>query len=359
MNKRVVVAIFLTCLFQVRGFNQMEKIQQLNKLFTSGKYLNTCALADSFLILYPENRTFNLYRGMACVELSKFNEAVPYLQLASQITMDDSDTISSYALGYLACCNFMLHGDATAEETLKKAYKTNGTPHSEKFINSQSLLFGVEDFYDDWYSVCTQQVNFWFQDTVNRNIDEFITEHLHAYDSILAFFGSEIPRRINFFVWKSVEHAVETLYVKPAFASAVYCCIHSNFNESIGHELTHIISWYSSEIQHVSKLIFEGTAVCFDHTQRNRKEYVQAFITHHQLGEISLKALWNDWQNYPQELSYPLGGLLVEKIINTYGREKYLEFFPNQSYENALMVFGSGFEKLIFNLEMELKRDEP
>lgn len=359
MNKRLVVAMLLASLYQVRGFNQVEKIQQLNKLYTSGKYLNTIALADSFLLFNPENRPFNLYRGMACVEASKFKDAVPYLQLASQITMDDSDTIGSYALGYLACCDFMLQGDAAAEETLKRAFRTNGTPRSEKFINSQSLLFGIEDFYDDWYSVCTAQVNFWFQDTVNRNIDKYVTEHLHAFDSIMAFFGSNIPRKINFFVWKSVEHAIETLFVKPAFASAVYCCIHSNFDESIGHELTHVISWYMSDNLDVKRLIFEGTAVFFDHTQRNRKGYVQAYISHHQLEEISLRKLWNDWYTYPQELNYPLGGLLVEKIINTYGREKYLEFFPNQSYENALLVFGTSFEKLIYDLEKDLKKIEP
>jgi tetratricopeptide (TPR) repeat protein len=355
MNKRLISTLVIAWFCVVTGFNQTEKIQKLNSLFKSGNYIGTIALADSFLSLNPDNRTYNLYRGMACVETSKFTEAVPYLQIASQIVLDDSDTIASYALGYLACCDFILNGDDAAEETFKKAYKANGTHYTEKFINSQSLLFGIEDFYSDWYSVCSESVNFWFQDTADKNIEKFVTEHLYAFDTILAFFGSNLPRKINFFVWKSVEHAIETLYVKPAFASPVYCCIHSNFNESTGHEFTHVISWYSSEIQHVEKLVFEGAAVYFDLTQRDKKEFIQAYINHNRLGKISIKSLWNDWQTYPQELNYPLGGLLIEKIVKTYGREKFLEFFSNQTYENALKVFGPGFEELISSLENELQ----
>lgn len=337
------------------GISQYSQVKILDSIFKAGDYEKTIALAGKYLTEYTQSRELNLYRGMALVETDNFKQAQSHLQLASQSVFDDSDTISSWALGYLACCKFMLEGDKKAKETFKDAYKANGTFHTEKFINSRSLLFGLEDFYEDWHSVNSEHIHFWFEDTLNRNIPQFVLEHEQAFDSIHSFFGGNVPRIINYLVWSNIEHAAETLYVKPAFASPVYCCVHSNFNQSLGHELAHILAWYSCKLEKTNQIIFEGVAVYFDMTDRDKIDFVKAYIRHHKLKGPSFKMLWENWEYYPEQLSYPLSGILVASLISTYGHNKFMEFFPNQSYENAISVFGAGLEQLIASLEKELQ----
>jgi len=56
--------------------------------------------------------------------------------------------------------------------------------------------------------------------------------------------------------------------------------------------------------------------------------------------KIDIKDGWNNWGKYPQELTYPLSGLFVEELISRFGKEKFLAFFTDQTYENAMKVFG-------------------
>ncbi|MDX2432825.1 MAG: hypothetical protein QNK35_17940, partial [Bacteroides sp.] len=97
-------------------------------------------------------------------------------------------------------------------------------------------------------------------------------------------------------------------------------------------------------------LINEGTSVCFDMSNNNRKQTVSNYLKNN--GEsIDIRDVWSNWNKYPQELSYPLAGLFVTALIEGFGRDEFLSFFPNQTYENARAVFGEDLDVMIEEFE--------
>ena len=143
--------------------------------------------------------------------------------------------------------------------------------------------------------------------------------------------------------------------MNPAFASPGYCCIHSNTNLTPGHEITHILSHFSTPGSIKNEFIFEGIAVAFDQSDRDKEAFVRAYARRKKIEEFSIDSAWKNHGLYPKTLTYPLGGILVERIIQQFGREKFIEFMQDQSYENALKIFGDQLQVLISTLELELQ----
>ena len=67
--------------------------------------------------------------------------------------------------------------------------------------------------------------------------------------------------------------------------------------------------------------------------------------------KITIREVWTDWKGYPEELSYPLSGLFVKELIDNFGRDKFIEFFSNQTYDNAKLVFGEKLDLVIKEFE--------
>ena len=68
-----------------------------------------------------------------------------------------------------------------------------------------------------------------------------------------------------------------------------------------------------------------------------------------------LRALWDDWSLLPGDVSYPLAGAWVEHLVAKGGRERFLEFFVDQTREHAREVYGSDLESWIEEFEVELR----
>ena len=70
--------------------------------------------------------------------------------------------------------------------------------------------------------------------------------------------------------------------------------------------------------------------------------------------KIVIKDYWENGREYSEEILYPLSGLFVQELIEKYGTEKFLEFFKNQTYENAKLVYGNELDSLIKEFENKL-----
>ena len=216
------------------------------------------------------------------------------------------------------------------------------------------LLFGIHEVYDDWIEIRMEHFNFWFKDTSGFSVDKYISDHEEAFTTCNEFFRAKLPKRIDFFVWSSTDEALNTLFINPAFASPDYCCIHSNPNLTPWHEITHILSHFAIPESIKNKFIFEGIAVAFDQSNKNKEVFLRAFLKQKKIKELSIVSVWQNTDLYPKALYYSLGGILVEHMIEQFGREKFITFMKNQSYENALKVFGNGLDALIKQIENEL-----
>jgi len=51
-----------------------------------------------------------------------------------------------------------------------------------------------------------------------------------------------------------------------------------------------------------------------------------------------------------------LACVFTKELIDNFGKDKFLEFFKNQTYDNAKIVFGDKLDRLIEKTENEINK---
>jgi hypothetical protein len=57
---------------------------------------------------------------------------------------------------------------------------------------------------------------------------------------------------------------------------------------------------------------------------------------------------------YPEWVYYPLAGEFVFRILDKWGKDKLIDLIKNQTYENALLIYGEELNAIISELENEI-----
>ncbi|MBP1618037.1 MAG: hypothetical protein H6Q14_1864 [Bacteroidetes bacterium] len=169
-------------------------------------------------------------------------------------------------------------------------------------------------------------------------IENYVSKREVAYKKINTFFKSTLPKKIDFYVWESREDAMRILKANLGFAKPDFCIVHTHYQQTIGHEMTHVISNFSTKFLNKAGLINEGTGVCFDQTNHNREQIVKDWLKANGK-KVSIVEIWDNWKGYPEELTYPLSGLFVKELIDKFGQEKFIEFFwQSNIYECKISI---------------------
>jgi hypothetical protein len=237
-----------------------------------------------------------------------------------------------------------------SKQVLEECIKLNATNNITQHAYKRTLLFGHHNFYDNWKVIASENFRFHFQNMADDDIQKFISSHEAAYQKINDFFKSTLPKKIDFFVWRSREDAKNILKSDLGFADPATCTLHAHTQETTGHEMTHVISHYATGISKKSGLINEGTAAYFDQENNDKEQLVKDRL-HTPTKQVDIKNLWTNWQSLPQELSYPLAAVFVKELIDTFGKDKFITFFKMQTYENAQQVFGDEIDNVITRVE--------
>ncbi|WP_346856722.1 tetratricopeptide repeat protein [uncultured Draconibacterium sp.] len=344
MKAKFTFVCFIIC-FIVNAQSLQE--QELNNLYSSKKTDQLIDKAIEYLKSDPDNLNYNVILGRTLTEIGNYNEALPYLQFA----VDNGDSSGKeLGLGFLGICYYMLSDFEKSESALRACINLNTSHNANEISARVAGLLGYEEFYNDWKVVESNNFCFHFQNMDDTEIRRYVESREKAFKEINTFFESSLPKKIDFFVWDSREDAKRILHKDLGFAEPAYCIIHSYFNQSKGHEITHVISHYTWAISEKTRFINEGTAVCFDQTNQNRLNKVKYWIRTNDK-RIEIRDFWQNGREYSEEVLYPLAGLFVQELIEKFGREKFLEFFKNQSYENAQVVYG--MELFMFIKEFE------
>lgn len=348
--KNIFVSFFL--LASLVAFGQSSVVDDLWKLYQSKDYDQVIDKAVPLLEADPLNVNLNLLIGRTYTDQGNFKEAVPYLTC---VVKNDSNNswLKAWALGYLGTCYFMLQKYQDSKQSLTECIHLNATKNATNDAYGKTLLFGFHEFYDHWKIVETENFRFYFQNMSDGDIEKYTSLRENAYKSINGFFKSTLPKKTDFFVWESREDAVRILKANLGFARPGFCIVHSHYQQTVGHEMTHVISHYTTDISHKTRFINEGTAVCFDLTRQDRLTQVKKWVVANQQ-QISIKDCWENKAKYAEEILYPLSGLFVKDLIDYFGREKFIEFFENQSYENAQRIFGDKLNKVIKDFENKI-----
>lgn len=349
MKKMITFFIILSSLI---SFGQTSTMEELNKLYFSHDYKTVMEKVKPLFEKQPNNIELNLMMGRTCADMGKYKEALPYLEFT--VKNDVNNTwCKAWALNYLGTCHFMFQEYDEAEKSFLECISLKATKNVTNDAYGRTLLFGFNGFYANWKIVETEHFRFHFQNRADADIEKYIDAREKAYEQINNFFKSTLPKKIDFFVWESREDAKTILKANLGFANPPYCMVHTHYEQTVGHEMTHVISHYTSQISSKTRFINEGTAVCFDLETRDRLKQVKDWTSANNK-QVAIREFWDNGNNYAEEILYPLSGLFVKELIANFGKEKFLEFFKNQSYDHARLVFGDKLEKLILEFDKKI-----
>ena len=347
MKKTRPVLLLLLTLIAVAVQAQNPKSEELSKLYNTGEFEKAIEKAREFLKDDPQNMDYTAVLGRALVDNGQFAEAIEPLKYVAE---NDNSWRKAWSAGYLGTAYFMLSDIENAKAALQTATQLNITQNATNYAASNWLIFGFHPFFADWQTTETTHFRFHFQNMERAEMERFAKSREKAFETINSFFGAVLPKKTDFFVWQSREDALKIMKTESGFARPQNGVIHANYQQTRGHEITHIITGNLGKRQIKTGLINEGTAVCFDQSINNREVMVKTWLKANN-AKVDIKDIWANWGKYPTELSYPLSGLFVEALLSHFGKEKFLAFIGNQTYENALAVFGSETDKLIQEFE--------
>lgn len=340
---------FLLLVICILSYGQSNKMEELGKLYMSGNYEETIKRAKEYLIDDKENIDYIILLGRALTDYGEFKEAIHHLEYTVENDPHNSWR-KAWALGYLGSCHYMLSDYEQSEKSLKACIDLNATKNATNYAYKRFLQFGYDKSFNDWKITESDNIRFHFQKMSESDMQLYVNSREEAFQQINEFFNCELPKKIDLFVWDSRDDAKKILRADLGFADPNYCVIHSYFKQTRGHEITHVISNYLAKNMVKTGLINEGTSVCFDLSNQDKESFVTEWIEKND-EKIKIKDIWMNWKKYPDELTYPLSGTFVKQLIDTFGKEKFLEFFVDQRYENAKEVFGSEIDVLIEDFE--------
>ncbi|MCB9360987.1 MAG: hypothetical protein H6587_06230 [Flavobacteriales bacterium] len=334
-----LLAILIVLFAAQTGFGQQSEMSIAFKNNDYQKVLELCNIN-----LQSDSTDINaiLGKGRAYTGLNEFKLAIPYL-----LKVKDGATANwqtSWALIDLMSAYFSIGEVEKAKDCYNEALKIKGTSNSTSSLKKLGLLFGFDSYFNKWETVEKGNIIFHFQKTSSiSSLDNCMKEREIAYSNINDFFSSEMPKKIDFFVWKSNSEAEKILGTSLGFSRPQNCISHNRLNQTTGHEITHCISFWRDKDNVRTRLINEGMGVYFDQTNSNRMVKAKEVASDI---KIDIKDMWVNEREYPEQVYYPVAGAWVEVLI-LYDKVKFLKLSKNQTYENALIIYGDELNTMI------------
>jgi hypothetical protein len=320
--------------------SRQSTAEELWALYQKGEHEQVVKAAGAALPSNPDSIELNLVMGRALADLGRWEEARTPLERAA--ALDQGGTWrKAWAWVFLGRTYFALGQETDSRRVLLEAVELNATRNATADARGLLRLFGLTTEYAG--ATGRESDHFrWVFSTDLKGMDEaaFARAHEEAFHRISAVFGDKVPRKIRFFVWGSDEDAARAGVRSLGFARPEYCLIHSRVNQTVGHELTHVLAHHGLKPRHKTGLISEGTAVFFDGRAGDRMARATGALRGRS-DALQLETLWLHWDRWPDAVSYPVAGAWVGRLIDRGGQAAFLDFFPDQTLEHARAVYGA------------------
>ena len=335
--KKLILLLFL--FYSIVTFSQKKEMAES---FWKGNYDKVIEIGKKILESEPNDFETILFIASSEDEKGNFENAIPYLENAKKMMSEDWQ--KSWTFLELAKNNFGTGKIEDAKLYYNEALKIKGTKNSEKKLKEFGMLTGLDEFYKNWKTKETKDIIFHYENTINEADIERITKTRQiAFEKINTFFNSKLLKKIDFFVWNLKESYNPTLNVNLGFTNPVYCISHNRLGQTPGHEIAHNISFWKNNNNIRTKFINEGIGVCFD-LQKNEKLKIAQET--YKKNQIDIKEIWKNQTKLNEGILYPISGAFVNFLIE-YDKEKFLKLTENQTYENAIKIYGENIDDLI------------
>lgn len=331
-----------------------ETIEDFIKLYNEGKIEQEQIIETTLNLLKddPDNAKYNLILGAIYTDTFQFKKAIPYLKKISLNNVNNEEKLlfKAETLRYLGSCYYYLGNYTQSKAHLVESIELN----AREDLTDKSLdlmeLYGFNELFENGPIIESEHFIFHFQHSTKvQNMESYVQKREEAFRKINQFFKSKIPTKMNYYIYNS---NVNIFSIPIGFAMRKQGIIHALYNQSVGHEMTHVISYYYDKFIKKAGLIEEGMAVHFNQTNQNKMQLAKNRFKQNGIKHISIIELWNNWTENP--LTYSIAGAFVKYLIDHEGEEKFKLIIANQSYQNAKYVYGDNLDVLINNIEEEL-----
>ncbi len=324
----------------------------VDKLYGKGKKEKALELGLKYLEADSLNTYLNMIVGRIYAESNKYEKAIPYLKQGA-VNEKTKNWIQAWSLAYLGEAYNETDKYKESKEALDACIKLNATPSVNKHAKRLKATYLMDDYFTNWIVLETENIRFHFQDTaIIDNVKSYMWQRENSLKKNNEFFNALLIKKIELYAWSTRENMKEMLGNESGFANSKRYMIHTHYNQTRGHEITHILSDIGISPIEKTTLINEGTAVYFDGTNRDRLNIAKSDLNLNGK-EISIKGLWENPENYPLSYYYTISGAFIEHLIKNGNEEQFKQLLKNQTYQNAKKVY-KNLDELILEFEKKL-----
>ncbi|MBZ0097918.1 MAG: hypothetical protein K8F30_02485 [Taibaiella sp.] len=191
-----------------------------------------------------------------------------------------------------------------------------------------------------WMTIERENIKYYFQGTGVKAASLYTDMHEEAYKKLHPVFNAKLPRKLSFFVWTDWVLAEQVLDHFPGFALPEECVCHVRASQTLGHEMTHVLVYWSDGIppNSYSRFINEGVAVAFDLAQDNKIETAKEAMAG--MNMPGIREIWTGSYEPVDDILYPLGGAFMDFLYKKNQPEKFMALIKNQQIEDAEVIYG-------------------
>jgi len=269
--------------------------------------------------------------------------------LLQALALDKERTWVSHWSAYYLAENYFIQGkNASCREMMLKALRLNKTETASFSTKRLAQRSNLGDFFDNWVTIQSEHFIFHFQDTAAiRSMARFINSHEDAFVRNNKIFQAQLPKKIDYYVWSDATAARRILGAPLGFTVPDLALCNVRTNQTVGHELTHVLShWgWGLPVQHKSRLINEGVAVCFDGGVRDKDELAATVLKGQPYK--SILEIWNNDAEIPEEILYPVAGAFLGWLHHMLSPEEFRSLIKNQTPAQLQQLAGDRYAQLI------------
>lgn len=331
---------FAVLLLVAPAFAQEAPNRDLHELYGQGQKARALELARERLAASPGDRDLNLLVGRCLVDLGGGVAGRPYLQPVVDANLADwQHAWAQFYLGYIA----VLEGnDELGRALWNEVREAKLTQNVARNADGHLSGFALAEAFADWRHLETAHCRFTFSPALaDRDLQAFADEHEAAWKYLTGFFGGEPPWQVRYVVWSSKEEALRVAGIKDlGFARPEACLVHCRWDQTVGHELAHVVSYQALKPKSRTALINEGLAVSLDLTGRDRLATARQAVAAAGLDSLDLAALWENPPTDQEAWFYPVAGAWVQSLQERGGKDALFQLCREQTLANARVVYG-------------------
>lgn len=355
--KKLLTIIVVLCAILPVGYSQTA--QEIEILFAQKKYEQVLRSARQLLEKEPSNAFANEIIGAVYIRESRYDSSIPYYNRALALD-NDSTQISGWSRVGLGRAYANTGKREQSIQQLTRALATGASPNISR--NAKEILDSIsyevperkydKNYLPDWVTIQSPVLTYKFQDTTASTafVYKFIQLHDSAFYKLRDTFRSVPPAKPVVHVWSDPEIAKKVLHRSLGFSFSKQCFCHVSRYQTVGHELTHILSFWSwgSANTGYSKFINEGIAVCFDQGNYDKYAYARNVVAKY---HVDVLKVWKNEKDYDDDVLYPLGGAFVQYMCEHSTPEQFRQLVKQQKLDNVRVIYGAQFDTMVADFD--------